>query len=274
MQKLGRANIMLICFTVMIIVNMAAVNAYSQQRTINYQGYLTDSTGPVNGPVMLILSIHDALSEGSQLWTETHPAVDVVDGIYNLQLGSIVWLNVDFNFPRFLQVAVDNGLTGVQVLSPRQQLLSVSHAINAEKSGLSDYAYNADKVDGRHASALDQSAHVADSSNPHGVSPASIGAAAASQFNQHAGSSANPHGVTAAQTGAAVLSDVTAAVTGHASDASAHHARYTDNEARAAVGSVIPSGFAILGDSDIPPAGYSYTGETMQSNGAGWKHEP
>ena len=52
------------------------------------------------------------------------------------------------------------------------------------------------------AAATDLNAHVANKANPHGVTAAQVGAPTTADFNAHVTNTANPHSVTAAQTGA------------------------------------------------------------------------
>lgn len=69
------------------------------------------------------------------------------------------------------------------------------------------------------ASADDLSVHIADKSNPHGVTKEQLGAASAEDLTVHTGNQNNPHGVTAAQIGAALAEDLTA----HTNDKSNPH---------------------------------------------------
>ncbi len=93
--------------------------------TINYQGRLHDSDGaPLNGTVSLSFTIYDALTGGNVIWEpEVHEGVEVVDGLFNVGLGSKtsggIPTNV-WNGDRYLEVAV-NG----QPLSPRELIRSV-----------------------------------------------------------------------------------------------------------------------------------------------------
>lgn len=81
-------------------------------------------------------------------------------------------------------------------MTPRRAMLSVAYAIEAD---------NAMTLQGQTPSSLDQSAHVTDTSNPHNVTASQTGAASASDLNSHTG------------------------------DASAHHTRYANTEAVAAI---------------------------------------
>lgn len=124
----------LICFTVQ------HANAQSVPNTMNYQGRLTDNSpqqNPVNGTVPMVFSIYDSISGGSLLWTETWSAVSVVNGIFNVLLGSngtsIPSSVFTGGISRYLEIAA-NGET----LTPRQQIGSVGFANETEKAADSD----------------------------------------------------------------------------------------------------------------------------------------
>jgi hypothetical protein len=93
---------------------------------INYQGYLTDAEGdPVDGDYQITFKIYtpdDALQ-----WSEIQ-TVPVVNGIYNVQLGSVAPLPpVIFGGPLFLGVTVGTDAEMV----PRQPLTSAPYALKA-----------------------------------------------------------------------------------------------------------------------------------------------
>ena len=118
---------------------------------------------------------------------------------------------------RYLQVEVHNSDTGTwEVLSPRLRLTSTAFALRAG---------DAETLGGHEASELDQSSHVTDTSNPHHVTAAQVGA-------DPAGSAAS----------------VQANLDSHAADPAAHHARYTDAEAVAAVKASDGSGSGLDAD--------------------------
>ena len=98
---------------------------------VSYQGLLTDSGGaPVNGTASFVFQIFAAASGGSSLWTETQPSVQVVDGVYTVELGSVT------PFPpalfdgseRYLAVTA-NG----ELMTPRQRMTSVPYALSAAR---------------------------------------------------------------------------------------------------------------------------------------------
>lgn len=105
---------------------------------INYQARITDSGGsPLDSPpnIQVKFRILDA-DGGSQVgtWSETHASVPVVNGIFNVIIGSVVDLppNLFLGPPldpdgrplRFLEVMVDG-----ETLSPSHRITSAPYAI-------------------------------------------------------------------------------------------------------------------------------------------------
>lgn len=97
---------------------------------INFQGMLEDNAGqPVTGSVDFDFALFDAISAGTQIWSESQTSVAVNAGIYSVALGSITPLTsaVLGSGSVFLEITVEG-----EVLSPRQQLLAVPYALKAE----------------------------------------------------------------------------------------------------------------------------------------------
>ncbi|MCK4606388.1 MAG: hypothetical protein KAU35_03715 [candidate division Zixibacteria bacterium] len=106
---------------------------------INYQGRLTDDQGdPVpNGTYSMVFTIYDAETNGYPKWTEPHPAVEIVNGLFNVILGAgtpaepiedTVFSGAD----RWLGIQVGRG----DEIEPRTRLISAP------------YAYRVSTVDG------------------------------------------------------------------------------------------------------------------------------
>ncbi len=96
-------------------------------QTMNYQGKLTDSDGvAIEGETEIIFRIYDVASGGTALWTETHPAVEVYNGLFDVQLGSITTLNLPFDERYYIELEVEG-----EILAPRQALNSVGYAFRA-----------------------------------------------------------------------------------------------------------------------------------------------
>ena len=153
-------NFRLIVAVSLMIVLLGAVVTFAQiaqPGLINYQGKLADSEGElVTDTLSFTFSIYDVASGGTPLWTETHPAVFVWGGIYDVLLGSVTpvpeaifWDPVPGSNgirragDRWLQVQVGPSCT----IEPRQRLAAVAYAIHA------------DVVDGRHATEFVSSVH-------------------------------------------------------------------------------------------------------------------
>ncbi len=96
----------------------------------SYQGLLLDDQGdPVTATVAMEFELFDAPAGGSALWFESHPAVQVIDGVYDVVLGAITPID---------QAVVEGGAIHLEVtvegetLTPRTQLLMVPYALRAE----------------------------------------------------------------------------------------------------------------------------------------------
>lgn len=103
--------------------------AYAVPNLISYQGVLNDSGGaPVNATVSMTFTIYNAPTGGSNLWNETQ-SVQVSNGIFNVQLGSVAPLNSSV-------FATDTLYLGIKVgadseMTPRQQITTGSYSYKA-----------------------------------------------------------------------------------------------------------------------------------------------
>ena len=102
-------------------------------RTINYQGYLTDSSGnAVNGQVDMSFALYAAASGGPALWSETHAGVVVTKGVYSVVLGNASPtpnpITLPFDVQYFLGITVGAGPEMIQ----RQALTAVPYAFRAK----------------------------------------------------------------------------------------------------------------------------------------------
>jgi len=109
-------------------------------RQIAYQGLLTDSNGntfPDSG-YELTFTLYDAESEGAGVWTETH-TVSTVQGVFSVFLGSSTTLDLPFDVPYWLGVAVAGKTVG-----PRMKLASAAYALRADTAGVAEVAKSVD----------------------------------------------------------------------------------------------------------------------------------
>lgn len=91
-----------------------------------YQGFLADSAGePVSGSRDMHFSLHKQASGGTPIWAETHTAVAVTAGFFQVELGSIEPLDDSlFDAPLFLGIRINTEAE----MSPRMRIGSVPFA--------------------------------------------------------------------------------------------------------------------------------------------------
>jgi len=128
-------------------------------RLIPFQAYLTDSNGrPVEGQHSLTFRIYAAPTQGSALWTETHPAIPVTEGMVNVLLGSITpFDSLTFDTDRYVGITVDGR---PEELVPRHQIVASVYAADADRA---KHAEQADEA--THAVAADRSLQLAGGSS-------------------------------------------------------------------------------------------------------------
>ena len=77
----------MLCASAITLLASTAIASVPGQ--VNYQGLLLDDLGdPITGPVDMVFSLYADPSGGSALWIEAHNDVDVLDGVYEVELGS------------------------------------------------------------------------------------------------------------------------------------------------------------------------------------------
>ena len=97
------------------------------QETLSYQGHLTDAARlPVTASYPMVFSMYATRQGGNVLWTEAYDSVDVVDGVFTVELGSITPFADDLaqNSSLYLGIAVNNAAE----MTPR---VKVSSALRA-----------------------------------------------------------------------------------------------------------------------------------------------
>jgi hypothetical protein len=232
---------------------------------VTYQGLLLDSVGdPVPGPVNIEVGVWDQPTGGTRLYGETHSGVVLVDGVFNLLLGTgsaqvgIFDADLFAAQNRYLEVVV-NG----EMLQPRQPFSSVAYALQSEESEaatFADTAGDADTVDGSHAAALDQSAHVSDTGNPHSVTAAQVGAVTSSTLTAHEADASAHHAKTT----------TFADLTDQATDGQIPSSIARDSELTWSNLSGIPAGFNDNIDDDMLAGLGCAAGQVAEWNGSAW----
>jgi len=103
--------------------------------TVWFQGFLADdATGdPVNASYNIVARIYSAAGGGTLLWgPETHAAVTITEGWFNIELGATVSPLPTFATPPYYLSLQVNG----EYLTPRLKLASVPSALQSAKSDL------------------------------------------------------------------------------------------------------------------------------------------
>ena len=98
---------------------------------VTYQGKLTNPDGTIvgNGTYSVTFSIYDVSSGGTALWSETQ-TVNVVDGIFNVSLGSSTQIPADILNNTALYLGIKVGSDSEMV--PRQNITSTFYALKAD----------------------------------------------------------------------------------------------------------------------------------------------
>ncbi len=118
---------------VLIILTPAVLGQNTVPNMINYQGFLTDSGGTaLTDTYQIIFRIYDEASGNHPwLWHETHTAVTVENGLFNVLLGSVDTLSAeDISGDRFLAIKVENEVE----MTPRMRLASTAYSLRAERA--------------------------------------------------------------------------------------------------------------------------------------------
>jgi hypothetical protein len=173
LKKLGVATALICCLAAAISViamendeNLASVVHREDHlklvpAQLNYQGYLVDAadSSAVTSTLEMTFRLFDSETKSAELWSETHPSVEVSNGIFQVLLGSTTPFPTGLfdGSTLWLQTEV-----GTEVLSPRKPLVSVAYSVRSDEA---DYAAEAD-----HATSADQAtsateAQLADSSD-------------------------------------------------------------------------------------------------------------
>jgi hypothetical protein len=120
-----------VCIAMLVCLTGASLSDIP--KLINYQGMLTDDLGnPLNGTVSITFRIYsDSLSASpiDKKWEETQTGVEVTNGLFNVMLGRVSSLNLDFSQDYWLDMTV-----GGEHLPDRIRLTSVGYAYRAQKA--------------------------------------------------------------------------------------------------------------------------------------------
>ncbi len=132
-----------------LLVFTSIINAQSVIPTmINYQGFLTDQNGQaLNGSKQITFTLYsDSISTASIVWgEETHAAVNVENGLFNVLLGSIDTLTAaDLAGERYLGIRV--GVSEPE-MTPRLRFASTAYSMWTEEANNAGTLDNMDSKD-------------------------------------------------------------------------------------------------------------------------------
>lgn len=128
--------------------------------TINYQGRLAATGGAlVNGTVAMSFSIYNVKTGGTALWTESYATVQVTNGQFSVDLGSVVTMDLPFDEKYWLGVTVGTD----PEMTPRKPFTSVGYAVRSLHAQNADHASQAqdanNATDALHADTADEATH-------------------------------------------------------------------------------------------------------------------
>jgi len=131
----------------------------SAPNELSYQGFLADAQGEdgITTTLEMTFKIFADETGGTELWSETHPAVEVSDGLFSVLLGSETPIPAGMfdGTTMWLQTEV-----GSEVLTPRKPLVSVAYSLRSEEA---EHAETADVAayasDAQHAVTADTASY-------------------------------------------------------------------------------------------------------------------
>ncbi len=159
--------------TMLFIVGTPVSGLADVPMQFSYQGELRDAAGnPIpDDTYSMVFSLYNVPSGGSSLYSESH-SVPVLSGIFSVLLSGFPSSIFDADVYLGIRVGPNDS-----EMMPRKKLTSAPFALTSAE------AENARTLEGYDASQLNQSAHVSDMENPHGVTAAQTGAATLSDIH-------------------------------------------------------------------------------------------
>ncbi len=133
-------------WTLLIMFAIVRVGGAEIPQTISYQGVLSDNNSQLvaDGQYKLNFKLTNSPNNNVILWQETHDDVAIVNGIFNVILGSVTPLDLAFDEPYWLGISVNDG----DVLLPLTELTASPYSLNA--SSVSDSAITSNKIASGH----------------------------------------------------------------------------------------------------------------------------
>ncbi|MFH1429231.1 MAG: hypothetical protein ABIH39_05755, partial [Candidatus Margulisiibacteriota bacterium] len=113
----------------LLIIGTVVITAFGVPNTIQYKGRLMENGVLVNGTLPFGFGIYAVPTNGTALWATSNVQVNVVQGVYSVELGDAnnpITPNVFLSDTAYLEVIVDGA-----ALVPRMKINSVGYALQA-----------------------------------------------------------------------------------------------------------------------------------------------
>jgi hypothetical protein len=133
MQQFKLAAFLFFC----LLAFVQNAQAQSVVGTLSIQGNLKQNNGQAvdDGAYGLTFKLYTAQTGGTAIWTEVHPDVSIVGGIYSVELGKITPLTPAFNAPYWLGITLGSSVE----LQPRTALTPAPYALGMLGSAAAYY---------------------------------------------------------------------------------------------------------------------------------------
>ncbi len=118
--------------TLLLVIMLSTFAMADVPTMINYQGRLTDSAGdPIDTTIDITFSICVDSAGALCIWGETQTNVEIVDGLFDVNLGSVVTLDPDvfIDDDRWMHIII--GGSGGETIDPPTEFVTSPYAFNS-----------------------------------------------------------------------------------------------------------------------------------------------
>jgi len=127
-----------------LFFNFFDINLFAYQ--ITYQGKIVDNDfRRINAVANVEFKLYQSASGGNAIWQEVHSNVNIVNGLFSVELGAINPINLKFDTQYYLGININN--TGEFI--PRSKLQATAYVFRARYSDTAQYLENNAIVEGR-----------------------------------------------------------------------------------------------------------------------------
>lgn len=113
----------------LILLVALSLSAAPIENVLSFQGKIVEGGAPVDGTRNITFRVYDVAAGGVHLWEESHFAVPVSGGLFNVELGATTpFAGAGVNFDRQYWVGV--AVSGGPEIAPRYKLTMSPYAIN------------------------------------------------------------------------------------------------------------------------------------------------